>query len=368
MEEPKPQEEIKVERGELVMYQIFDCAEEINLERAEKVLQEKRSKARLEQIPPDDMVFPNPPLCYLLGTHTISASRLEYTATLEAHIFHTGNISISAWLPIPNGMPMRELLHFSLELEDAKSLFDLMKKEAARLIKILSAITETRDGYREEYSIFVLTQLSRPCETDEDRELLAGLLLREKGNRKLSRATINEVFGGALSYYQDDLVMIDWNSAVIVDPDEGPVPAILELATVQLLELRYYDMTIDKKLASIYDILKKQKGLHANLFWGSQGELLRSLLLRALELAEHADRIENSLTLMGDSYFARVYNLAAQRFELSRYISILSQKSATIRDVASMVNAETETARSLLLEILVVLLIVTEVIMGLVGH
>ena len=107
MEEQKPQEEIKVERGELVMYQIFDCAEEIDLTRAEKVLQEKRSKARLEQVPPDDMVFPNPPLCYLLGTHTISTSQLEYTATLEAHIFHTGNVSISAWLPIPNGMPVR---------------------------------------------------------------------------------------------------------------------------------------------------------------------------------------------------------------------------------------------------------------------
>jgi hypothetical protein len=361
-------EELKIQRGELVMYQIFDFTEEINLTRAEKVLQEKRSRARLEQIPPDDMEFPNPPLCYLLGEHKIATSQLEYTATLEAHIFHTGNISISVWLPIPAGMPLRELLRFSLELENAKSLFELIQAEAERLIKILGAVTETRPGYREEYSIFILNELSRPYTSEEDKELLAELLLRERGNRKLSKKTIHEVFDGALSYYQDDVVLIDWNSAVIVDPDEGPVPALLELATVQLLELRYYDTTIDKKMSSIYEVLRGQKGLHSNLFWGSQGELLRSLLLRALELAEHADRIENSLTLIGDSYFARVYNLAAQRFELSRYITSLSQKSATIRDVAAMVNAETETARSLVLEILVVLLIVTEVIMGLIGH
>jgi hypothetical protein len=364
-----PTETIQIQRGELVMYQIFDFAEELNLEQAQNALQEKRSRGRLEQIPPDEIIFPKPPLCYSLGNHPLSLTQKEHSISVEAHFFHTGNLCMAVWLPIPPGMPLRELLGFSLEVENAKSLHTLIQKEADRLIKILQAASiRVRDGYREDYTIFVLNELSRPCTEDADKELLVSLLLRERGNRRLSKKTVEDVFDKSLSFFQEDLALIDWDSAVVIDPDAEPISAILELATVQLLELRYYDTVIDTKLTKAYEQLRKQKGLHSNLLWGSQGELLRSLLLTALELSEHTDRIENSLKLIGDSYYSRVYNLASEKFELSRYLSSLSQKSATIRDVASIVNAETEAARSLGLEILVVLLIVTEVVMAFIGH
>ena len=361
-------EDVQIQKGELVIYQIFDFAEELNLEQAQTILQEKRSRGRLEQIPPDDIVFPNPPLCYSLGNHSLSLAQREHTLIVEAHLFHTGNLCIAVWLPIPAGMPLRELLPFSLEAENAKSLHELIQREAKRLLTMLRSIGKVREGYREDYTIFVLNELSRPCTEDADKELLASLLLRERGTRKISKQTVEDVFARSLSYFQDDLVLIDWDSAVVIDPDAGPITAILEVATVQLLELRYYDTTIDAKLSKIYEVLRKQKGLHSNLFWGSQGELLRSLLLTALELSQHTDRVENSLKLIGDSYYARVYNLAAEKFELSRSLSGLSQKSNAIRDVATLVNAETETARSLILEILVVLLIVTEIVLAFVGH
>lgn len=362
-------EPIVVTQGELVIFKIFDFAEEANLEMASALLKEKRSRGRLEEIPAEDIVFPKPPLSYSLGQHTINLTRQDHTIELEARIFHTGNLSLSAWISIPEGMRIEELLSFSLEIENARSLNDLFTKEANRLKGFLrDASIKPRDGYCEDYPVFLLKELSRPCTEEDDKELLASLLLRERGKRRLSKRTVAEVFSTSLSYYQDDLLLIDWDSAILIDSSDGPVPAILEFASLQLQELRYYDNLVDHELNRIYQGLGKQKGLHTNLLSDASGRLLRSLLLTALELSEATDRVENSLKLIGDSYYARAYRLASEKFELPRYLSALAQKNETIRDVVSMVNAETESARSLWLEVSVVALIVIEVIMGFVGH
>jgi hypothetical protein len=42
----------------------------------------------------------------------------------------------------------------------------------------------------------------------------------------------------------DDLTIVDWNAALIVDREGDDIRAVLEFANVELLEMRYLDQKI----------------------------------------------------------------------------------------------------------------------------
>ena len=69
----------------------------------------------------------------------------------------------------------------------------------------------------------------------------------------LSDAETDDVFRTQLSYYPDDLVVTEWNVALVVDDvDYADTVNVLEYLNVQLLELRYYDDVLDRYMADTF--------------------------------------------------------------------------------------------------------------------
>src|SRR6185503_6568482 len=56
---------------------------------------------------------------------------------------------------------------------------------------------------------------------------VAGLITGEKNAARLSDAEIAETLRERFSYYRDDLVVIDWDAALVVDP--GPAADVLRV-------------------------------------------------------------------------------------------------------------------------------------------
>src|SRR5207248_3952136 len=82
--------------------------------------------------------------------------------------------------------------------------------------------------------------------------VLVKLLLGETGARRLSDDEVSDVIARARSYFDDDLAVVDWNSAFVLEPSGGrEILDILEFANSQLLELRYYDALLDRHLRRI---------------------------------------------------------------------------------------------------------------------
>ena len=82
---------------------------------------------------------------------------------------------------------------------------------------------------------------------------LASLVLGEPTSRRLSPSQRQDVLTHSHSYFDDDLVVVDWNCAFVLEPSGSrDIPDILELASSQLLELRYYDELFDAELARVY--------------------------------------------------------------------------------------------------------------------
>ena len=90
---------------------------------------------------------------------------------------------------------------------------------------------------------------------------LAALILGEN-QEPLSKLTIQSTLENTCQYNANDLVVVDWNSAVVLRGplgQQGDMPEMLEFALTHLLEVRYYDDLIDKRLSELYDEIERER-------------------------------------------------------------------------------------------------------------
>ena len=190
------------------------------------------------------------------------------------------------------------------------------------------------------------------------------LLIGER--RPLSRAARRELLSQRYSYFKDDLTVLTWNTALVVEPsiDDTDVQYVLEFANAQLLELRYYDNQLDSELPRIYDEIEAaRKGFH--LLWRRFSRLLVQLQTRVADATEAVERVENSLKVTDDVFLARIYAAALEIFRGPVWRQGIDRKVAIIRDAYAMLNAESQARRAEILELTIVVLIMVELLLGL---
>ena len=188
------------------------------------------------------------------------------------------------------------------------------------------------------------------------------LLLNER--RPLSADARRELLPHRFSYYADDLAILTWDNALVVDPVEHDtdVQFILEFANAQLLELRYYDAVLDAELPAMYDrIATARSGLRLTRRYA---QLLADLQRLVADSTELVERVENSLKVTDDVYLARIYSAALDIFRGRVWRSGIDRKLAIIRETYEMLNGESQAARSEALEVAIVVLIVAELAMA----
>ena len=194
---------------------------------------------------------------------------------------------------------------------------------------------------------------------------VAPLLLNE--TRPLSADARRELLPHRFSYYGDDLAILTWDNALVVEPGEQDTDLqyIVEFANAQLLELRYYDALLDAELPRLYDDIEAARARHA-VFPGRRfAALLQRLQAQVADSTELVERVENALKVTDDVYLARVYSAALELFRGRTWRAGIDRKLAILRDTYAMLNGEAQAARSETLEIAIVLLIVVELVVGL---
>jgi hypothetical protein len=237
-------------------------------------------------------------------------------------------------------------------------------------LRAAGAILKPDDsGITEDYTVFQVRQLldggggAFPVDRLTS-EQIAALLFGER--RPLSAAACAELLSQRFSYFEDDLAVLAWNAALIVEPaaEDTDVQYILEFANAQLLELRYYDTVLDREVPRLYgEIAVARRGFH--LAGRKYGRLLRALQRRVTDSTEVVERVENSLKLTEDVFLARVYTAALEIFRGPTWRRGIDRKVAILREAYSMLNDEAQARRGEVLEITVILLIALELILAL---
>jgi hypothetical protein len=225
----------------------------------------------------------------------------------------------------------------------------------------------------EDYTICRLTRLcdgagaSVPPSALDDRALVE-LLLGEP--RVLTEDARRNLLSRRFSYTEQDLTVLSWDAALVVEPAAGDqdVEFLLEFANAQLLELRVYDAYLDAELPQMYDRASLARRGPGALLVRRFENVLAGLHTLVADTTEVVERVENGLKVTNDVYLARIYQAALALFREDAWRLGLARKLQIFRDTYAMLNDEAQTARGNVLEVIIILLIVTEVILGLVRH
>ncbi len=370
-------EPLRVSKGEILAYRVFDVGAEIDLDAAERAcapLAPRRGAISVD--PPELFALAHAPLLVDIGARKVelvTAGGLV-DVRLSARLFDYGALSVQFVIPIAAGRALEELLPVCDEIYEAPALERLARAESEKLVKSLGAAVKGLHDWRgaETYTVVFLTELAGGASTKEllAWEPLAKLLIGEPRDKPLSQGETRDVLRAAHSYFEDDLVVIDWNSAIVLEPSGSrAIPEVLEFATSQLLELRYYDDVFDKELARIYDDLEEARRGPLAYFRNPYARLGRAILRRLVELTEFTERVDNALKIIGDFYVARVYQSAVRRFRIGAWQASINEKQQLLGQAYGFIRGEIEARRSITLEVIVILLILAELVNALrAGH
>ena len=328
-----------VRHGRLLGYRLLDVADEIDLTLAQTLVDANTSRRGvMTREGARSLVFAAQPLEVSLGSRSFDLPGVGTTlkAEVSARLFEYGAVSISFDVPICEGTSLSDLVPLCDELYETPQL-DRLARELVKplLTRVLSAVRGRHewDGI-EEYTVVYVQKFDGDPPASEvlSSPVLASLVVGEPPSRRLSHGERQDVLKHAFSYFDDDLAVVDWNSAFVLEPSGSrDIPDLLEIATSQLLELRYYDGLFDREL---------------------------------VELSEFAERIDNALKIIGDFYLARVYESAVRRFRIRSWQASIDAKQALLAQAYGLVRGEIESRRSTVLELVVIALIVLEVILA----
>jgi hypothetical protein len=294
-------------------------------------------------------------------------------AEVSARVFDFGVISLRIRIAARPGSTWSELVRFGAAL-GSSSTSGLAGTYRERLLERIGPAIIRRGlaSVTEEYTVFRLHRLEdaagRPfAASDLDDQEIARLLLAEW--RPLSAATQREMMSPRLSYFEDDLTVMTWSAALVVEPvvEDLDVEYVLEFANAQLLELRFYDALLDQDLPRIYDeVVDARKAFH--LLGRRFSRLLATLQTRVADATESIERVENSLKVTDDVFLARIHATALEIFRGPVWRRGIDRKMEIVRDTYAMLNAESQARRIEVLELVIIALFVLEIVLTALRH
>jgi hypothetical protein len=198
------------------------------------------------------------------------------------------------------------------------------------------------------------------------RRQVAALLTQEAESERLSRQESEESTGRYLSYYDNDLVVIDWDAALIMDEpgDFNETIYIMELANLQLAELEAYDRILDAALERSYRDLSGRT-------LRSRTDTLRLLREIRIDMERFNDELSNITKFFGDWHLARIYEKLASRFHLGEWHRNIDGKLKTLADLYQLLKQDQTNRWMMILEVTIVLLFIIDLavlVASLKGH
>lgn len=238
---------------------------------------------------------------------------------------------------------------------------DLCGKVTAQISGAMERATAPSEP--EAYTVFCITDLGPGQDTTEwlqsNRRTVAGLLSDLPADN-LSETQIAEVLRHQRSCEKTDLVVIDWDAALLIDLKEyiDDTLYVIELANLQLEEFRALDRMLDRYLNEAYEHLEKRE----RWMLGRSTAVIRKLRWFRVDLTRLADEVTNITKFIGDWHLARVYESAKDRFHIDEWRTSVEQRLRQLDELFSVVHSEIGERRMLVLEVVVVILILIEVL------
>lgn len=350
-------------RGEVVYLYAFDVANEVRLGAVAKLLSEPpvpftirpdRSAPRSIPLSHPLAIEPSPPSVQLFGLPIRLLVRVYEVGVVSVIVRAAFAVdSLSELLPfhnpvLGNGRPLDGL---------ARDLCDEVCRSLEGCLVRSGPMSEP-----EAYTAFTLTHMGGERDANQwlsgCRRQVAGLLTETPADH-LSEAQVDEVLRLRRSFENTDLVVIDWDAALVVDLNAyaEDVLFVLELANLQLEEFRWMDRALDGYLDRAYADLVRPRSR-----FGTASSVLHSLRRLRIDLARLADEVTHTTKFVGDWHLARVYVLARERFHIEQWRASVANRLSHLDDLYNLVRGELHDYRMLWLEVVIVIFFATDLL------
>jgi hypothetical protein len=358
---------LHIENGNVAVLRLFDVANAIDLTRAEReAAGGEPVRIRLTHAKPKAIAYGVPPLAISLGRVEVETSSVPMTADVTCRVFDFGAVSLTFRFRA-DGLGWDEFADLVDSANAALEGNGIWNTALKRVLQLIAPALEepTPIEIQEDYLIATVTRFDRPMTAD--RILAEADVSRVlSGEREpLSRAARDELLRNSFGYYTDDLVVVTWDRAFLVEPrGESDVADVLEVANAQLLELRYYDALLDAELPRMYERVEIAQRTFRALSRRAYANLAREIYKRVAEVTEIAERIDNALIVTEDVYLARIYGAAVELFRVRAWNAAVDRKLSIMRDTYGALYDEAATVRAEYLEAAIVLLIIFEIVIA----
>ena len=346
--------------AKLYIYRLLDISDNLDVARLKRHLKKMKPKPlRLTHFTPTYLNFSVPPIETSEASWQSPLS--DKTIEIKIKFYSLGSLTVKFEIDI-EGQSYDEVFNKARNIANNTSAFDRKAREVARASRSLIEKhlgVKTYNGFAEDYAILWIKDKSKGIE-DDVKGAFCGFLRNEPCG--LSNYEQSEASRYSFSYTPQDVTIIDWDRAITIgEKPEDDVWDVLEYANLQLLELRYYESELDKRLREIY-AFSTAGHLPFFKFYQTQNMLQKNLRLY-VEFTNVENKINNFLQLTGDEYLSRIYMAASARLNMKRIQENLRERLLDAKELYEMLSAEASSTRAEILEIIIILLIIFEIIM-----
>jgi len=360
--------------GRVVYMYAFDAAYEMTRQPVRELLGQPVAQFSVDtsKRSPRHLFFYRPqmvrlPLMERLGPH----GRIQVERTVK--LLPVGAISITVSVPFEVHSVEELVVYHDLEFnngslqQEVRQLADEVRRELSE--HWVKPVPHLMD--EEAYTVFCLdaplvaedgAPLSAEDWLQDHRREVAALLTQETDIHQLSRQEATESTGVYLSYYENDLAVIDWDAALVVEEPKhlDETLHVLELANLQLAELEAYDRILDDALERSYrDLSQRSRRGPANV--------MRELREIRIDLARFSDELSNITKFFGDWHLARIYEKIAARFHLGDWHRTIDEKLKTLSNLYQLLSQDMNNRWMLILELTIVLLFIIDLVILFLG-
>jgi hypothetical protein len=249
-------------------------------------------------------------------------------------------------------------------VELSAALYDHAQLLADSRRRVDQFISEVKDAIRtpglvdlvEDYVVFEL----RPPSSGAVAELWtvhgpAVAQILRAAPAALSSEEVSDALAQRMAYGPDDAVLVDWHAAILVGDEMDDERAVLEFATVELLELRFLDAQLDRALDDAYEVLLRKKRS------GRRGADLQRVARLQADNAILFEGINNAFKLLGDQYLARLYRTVSQRHHFSEWDVAIARKLQSLDSIYQKLSDRESARRMEILEWVIIVLIAVSI-------
>lgn len=369
---------ITIRSGELVALRLFDIAYGIDLTRSESLwaahVGGSTSRSSLASAPTKAIAFDVPPLRLSLDPIDLMLGSEKVVTEASVRLYDFGVAALAVRVKVVD-MPWNTFVERFDALDQAAgpdtpapfwlSLLDHVREVIGPALDRPALDARLQEDYLLG-TVYAFDEIVDAATLNERVDLIR-LLSGE--TRPLSAAARRDLLSRSFSYYADDLAVLTWDRAFIYEPrGDSDVADVIEVANAQLVEFRYYDTLLDDELPRMYDRVEAARHLGSLFASRRFAHLARHLHTLVAEVTQLTEKVDNALQVTEDVYLSRVYSAALGLFRVPTLNASVDRKLAIIRDTYAALYDEASSRRAELLEIIIIVLIITEIAVTLLLH